>query len=333
MDLLEVMDRFPTQEACMEHLEKIRWGDKPYCPHCVAQGSSDAQSEIGRIGCYNCHDCSATFKVTCGTVFHGRKVDIQKWFLAIALIVNAKKSLSSHQLSRDLELNQKSAWFLMPRIRAEIAKKGGALLQGIIEADETYIGGKPRKGNKKVDRESTKRGRGTEKTAVIGAVERGGKVVASEIGKNRQDNLQVARGLLRRYPIPPQQTRILTPREVAEKLTGQTILEFIRSIVNLKDSELITDEFHAYNAIGRDLAGPSGTAFRPPSRGKTPRSLLKRANQRYECLMAFPGYGSHHHYQTAYTPLYVAERCYKYNYRDIESVFDKCINESMKVLS
>ena len=172
------------------------------------KNESQDEGETGRTGRYNCHDCHASFKVTCGTVFHGTKIPLQKWFLAIALIVNAKKSLSSHQLSRDLDLNQKTAWYIMTRIRSEMAKKGGALLQGIIEADETYIGGKPRKENKKEDREPAKRGRGTEKTAVIGAVERGGKVVA----------------------------------EVAENLTGRTILEFIRSVVNIKDSELMTME-------------------------------------------------------------------------------------------
>lgn len=117
-----------------------------------------------------CHECRATFKVTCGTVFHGTNIALQKWFIAIALIMNAKKSLSSYQLARDLDLNQKTAWYLMTRIRSEMAKKGGALLHGIIEADETYIGGKPRKANKKEDRENAKRGRGTEKDAIIGAV-------------------------------------------------------------------------------------------------------------------------------------------------------------------
>ena len=94
------------------------------------------------------------------------------------MILNAKKSLSSCQLARDLKLNQKTAWRIEMCIRSEMAKKGGALLQGIIEADETYIGGKPRKANKKEDREPAKRGRGTDKTAIIGAVQRGGQVVA-----------------------------------------------------------------------------------------------------------------------------------------------------------
>ena len=100
-----------------------------------------------------------------------------------------------------------------------MAKKGGVLLEGIIEADETYIGGKPRKKNKRSDDEPAKRGRGTEKDAIIGAVQRGGKVIA----------------------------------QLAPNLTGRTILEFIRSAVNLKDSELITDEYRAYNLIGKEM--------------------------------------------------------------------------------
>ena len=140
--------------------------------------------------------------------------------MAITMIVNAKKSLSSHELARDLDLKQKTAWYLMTRIRAEMADKTNPIvLQGIIEADETYIGGKPRKENKKEDREPAKRGRGTRKTAVIGAVERGGQGVG----------------------------------EVAKGLTGRDILEFIRRVVNIKESELMTDEYHAYNALSSDL--------------------------------------------------------------------------------
>lgn len=289
MDLLQVIERFPTQEACVEHLERIRWGDTPYCPHCGStKVGKRTESEIGRIGRYNCHDCRATFKVTCGTVFHGTKIALQKWFLAIALIVNAKKSLSSHQLARDLNLNQKSSWFLMTRIRSEMAKKGGALLQGIIEADETYIGGKPRKANKKEDRENAKRGRGTEKDAVIGAVQRGGKVVA----------------------------------QLAPNLTGRTILNFIKSFVNIKDSELITDEYHAYNLIGRELKHTIINHQEQFVDGNTHTNTIEG----FWSLLKRAWYGSHHHYQTAYTPLYVAEGCYKYNYREVD-MFSKFLKE------
>lgn len=292
MDLLQVIERFPTQEACVAHLEKIRWGDTPYCPHCNSTSvGKRTESEIGRIGRYNCHECRATFKVTCGTVFHGTKIALQKWFIAIVLIMNAKKSLSSHQLARDLDMNQKTAWYLMTRIRSEMAKKGGALLQGIIEADETYIGGKPRKANKKVDRENAKRGRGTKKDAIIGAVQRGGKVVA----------------------------------QLAPNLTGRTILNFIKSFVNIKDSELITDEYHAYNLIGRELKHTIINHQEQFVDGDTHTNTIEG----FWSLLKRAWYGSHHHYQTAYTPLYVAEGCYKYNYREMD-MFGKFLQESME---
>lgn len=221
MNLIEVMEKFPDQEACITHLEKIRWRGKPYCPHCKCPDvyKRDHETETGRIVRWNCPECKATFKVTCNTVFHGTKIALQKWFLAILLVLNAKKSLSSYQLARDLDLNQKTAWRMETCIRAEMTKKGGVLLKGIIEADETYIGGKPRKENKKANREPAKRGRGTEKTAVLGAIQRGGQVIA----------------------------------EVVTELTGRSIYNFIQKHVNTEESELITDEFQAYLTIGREM--------------------------------------------------------------------------------
>jgi len=180
------------------------------------------------------------------------------------------------------------------RIRAEMANKTNPItLQGIIEADETYMGGKPRKTNKREDFEPSKRGRGTDRTAIIGAVARGGEVVA----------------------------------EVAKGLTGRDILEFIRRVVNVRGSELMTDEYPAYNALSNGLKHHvvnhqeqfvDGDIHTNTIEGFW--SLLKRA-----------WYGSHHHYQTAYTPLYVAERCYVYNHRHRETIFYKFINQSVKL--
>ncbi len=180
------------------------------------------------------------------------------------------------------------------RIRAEMANKTNSiLLQGIIEADETYIGGKPRKENKKEDREPAKRGRGTSKTTVIGAVERGGEVIA----------------------------------QVVENLTGRTILAFIRKVVNIKDSELMTDEHHGYRqfasmmkheVINHQEQYVEGDKHTNTIEGFW--SLLKRA----WC-------GSHHHYTIEYTPLYVSERCYVYNNRHLDTIFWRFINGSMKI--
>ena len=138
------------------------------------------EQDTGRIGRWNCHSCKSCFKVTHGTIFHGTKVPLQKWFLAIGLMANAKKSLSSCQLARDLGLKQKAVWRMMMAIRAEMGKDN-VILEGIVEADETYIGGKRKKDYDKEAGEPRKRGRGTVKDAVIGAIERGGKVVAKLI--------------------------------------------------------------------------------------------------------------------------------------------------------
>ena len=100
-----------------------------------------------RVGRWNCHSCKASFNVLSKTILQKTRIELQKWFMAIGLMVNAKKSLSSCQLARDLAINQKSAWYMMERIRAAMAAGEKQLLQGIVEADETYIGGKPRKRN------------------------------------------------------------------------------------------------------------------------------------------------------------------------------------------
>ena len=295
MNLIEVIECFPDQESCINHLERGRWGGKPICPHCSSQNIRRKKEDgVGRVGRWHCKDCKASFKDTHGTVFQGTQIPLQKWFMAIALILNAKKGISSYQLERDLDLNQRTAWFLLTRIRAEMADKTNSiLLKGIIEADETYIGGKPRKENKKEDREPAPRGRGTSKTTVIGAVERGGEVVA----------------------------------QVVENLTGRTILDFIKKVVNIKESELMTDEYHGYlqfaammkhAVINHQVQYVEGDKHTNTIEGFW--SMLKKA-----------WYGTHHHYTVAYTSLYVAERCYVYNNRHLDTMFWRFINKAMRL--
>lgn len=283
MNLLAIFSRFPDQDACLEHLEAVRWGDAPHCPKCGSLKVA-RKADGARKGRWNCHDCHASFNVLSGTIFEKTRLPLQKWFLALGLVINAKKSLSSHQLARDLELNQKSAWYMQQRIRAQMASEQGPLLHGIVEADEAYIGGKPRKANKKEDRKPAKRGRGAEnKIKVLGAVERGGKVAA----------------------------------QVMSRLRGRDIVRFLRKTVDPAGSVLITDEYSAYNAvrplmahavINHSVAYADGETHTNTIEGFW--SLLKRA-----------WYGSHHKYTEQWSPLFVAEQAWKYNERSNNHAF------------
>ena len=128
MNLISVFDQFPNQQACIDHLEGIRWPEKAFCPLC--QSDRVARKVEGqKVGRWNCHNCTSSFNVLSGTIFQGTHIPLQKWFLAISLMANAKKSLSSYQLARDLELNQKTAYNMQQRIRAAMAAEDRELLQ------------------------------------------------------------------------------------------------------------------------------------------------------------------------------------------------------------
>ena len=97
MNLIEVMERFPDRESCIEHLERVRWQGKPVCPHCGSKGIKRKKTHtVGRVGRWHRSDCKVSFKVTQGKVFHGTQIPLQKWFFAISLILNAKKGISSY---------------------------------------------------------------------------------------------------------------------------------------------------------------------------------------------------------------------------------------------
>ena len=162
MNLFDILTRFPDQQSCIAHLERIRFGDEPYCPLC---GGMDVarKKDRNRVGRWNCHDCKSSFNVLSKTIMQQTQVPLQKWFCAIALIVNAKKSLSSCQLARDLDLTQQTAWYMQQRIRAAMASKQLPLLKGIIEADETYVGGRPRRRRNRKNNDNQKTREGEER--------------------------------------------------------------------------------------------------------------------------------------------------------------------------
>lgn len=139
-NLHDIYKAFPDDQACREYLENLRWGSTPVCPHC---GSVNAwKLKNGKT--YKCSfdECNKKFTVTVGTIFEGTKIPLQKWFLAIYLATAHKKGISSLQLSRDLGITQKSAWFVLHRVREMLSANAPVMLSGTVEVDETYVGGK-----------------------------------------------------------------------------------------------------------------------------------------------------------------------------------------------
>jgi len=144
MNIIDIYKTFPTQDECIEYLEKLRWKNKPTCPYCKSKNSTLMPKEKR----HHCNNCNTSYSVTVGTIFHKTKLDLQKWFLAITLILNAKKGISARQLARDLDVNKNTAWYMGMRIKRAMIEQR-ELMNGFIEMDETYIGGKPRKTSNK----------------------------------------------------------------------------------------------------------------------------------------------------------------------------------------
>lgn len=170
MNIVEIIRRFEGQEDCIAHLENLRFDRKPYCPLCESHNVAKKR-EKGRVGRWNCHSCGSSFSVLSGTIFAGTRTPLIKWFLAIALVVNARKGISSYQLSRHLGISQDNAWRMLHKIRQEMMEElTGLTLKGIVEADETYAS--------IYTGEEQNRGRGSNKLKILGAVERQGNVMA-----------------------------------------------------------------------------------------------------------------------------------------------------------
>jgi len=197
--LINVATEFGTEEQCLAYLERMRWPEGVRCLACESEKVSkfttkestrkrfskmlgkEVEVKVPARHLYQCLACGKQFSATLGTLFHDTHLPLRKWFLAIALVCNAKKGLSALQLQRDLEVSYRTAWYLYHRIRKAMEENDGSLLGGTVEADEAYIGGRVR-------------GKGTfpvmdNKTPVFGLIERGGRVRTWPIPKIRKEHI------------------------------------------------------------------------------------------------------------------------------------------------
>ncbi len=174
--VISVINHFNSEDVCRQTLAEVRWGDDVVCPHC-GQHHCVRRAD----GRFRCNRCKHNFSCLTGTIFENTKLPLQKWFIAMYLISSHKKGVSSCQIMRDCEVTQKTSWFLLHKIRGLYGITDEIALDGEVEMDEMYLGGRETNKHESKKTEGTQ-GRSTKtKTPIFGMVQRGGNVVAMKV--------------------------------------------------------------------------------------------------------------------------------------------------------
>ena len=274
--LYSLMAHLNSDAACKDFLEKQRWADGdvvcPYCGehHCVRRTD----------GRFRCKHCRGNFSVLVGTIFESTKLPLQKWFMAMYLLSSHKKGISSHQLARDIEVSQKSAWFMLQKIRT-LFEQDSMELEGEVEMDEAYIGGQ-----EKFKHESKKtehnQGRSLKtKSAVFGMVQRDGAIVAQKTPNTQGKTLLP---IIRQFVKP--NSRVFTDEYIGYHSLTES--EYEHSVVFHKDKQFVIGDAHTNTVEGF-------------------WSQLKRSI-----------FGIYHFTSAKYLQRYVDEAVFRYNTRDMK---------------
>ncbi len=274
--LSELTAAFPDEQTCVEHFRSIRWAHGAFCPYCG--GTEVYNFSDGRT--HKCKACRQRFSVKVGTIFEDTKLPLRQWFIAIWLITSHKKGVASAQLARDLGVTQKTAWFMLHRLRfAAKTKSFNMPLNGIVEVDETFVGGKAK--NRHVGKRgaSGRGGIGSGKVPVVGAIQRKGEVVARAV----------------------------------KSVDAATLKGFVRETVSRQASLLVTDEWVGYRGLDAEYAHAvikhtGGEYVRGNAHTNTIEgfwSLFKRQI-----------YGIHHWVSEKHLDQYVGEATWRYNRRE-----------------
>ncbi len=286
LTLDQIMARFATDDAAREYLELIRWPNGPVCPHC-GNADPDRVYDIApnpakkiRPGLRHCAACDSQFTVTVGTIFEDSHIPLRKWLVAWYMLCSSKKGVAALQIQRQLDIGSyRSAWFMMHRIRYALRdpvfadKLGGD--GGVVEVDETYVGGKPRP---EAGAEKPKRGRGTKKTPVVTLVERGGRA----------------------------RSKMITGAD------AKTLKTAIRDSVD-RSARIMTDEWPSYRGLDAEFAGHETVNHSAGEYARGDAHV--NSAEGYFALLKRGIMGIYHHIGTQYLDQYLAEFDFRYSYR------------------
>jgi transposase-like protein len=278
---MTLMDKFGTDDECRMVLEELRWPEGPVCARC----QSPKLSRMYKRDQFDCDACGYQFSVMAGTVFHDTHLPLRKWFMAAYVMCESKKGVSANQLSRMLGVSYKTAWYLCHRIRSAMVEAQGALLMGIVEADETFIGGRlkaPKSDWKGLPEGFDWR---ANKSTVLGAIERGGKLRLRKAPNNRK---------------------------------GQ-ITSFLNAVVADEASAIYTDELKSYKKVGDANTVHASVNHRQEEwvRGDVHTNTVESAWS----LLKRSIVGSYHRLSAKHLEAYLAEFEFRFNNRANEYLF------------
>lgn len=292
MTVVQWEKAFPTDEACKAYLVGNRWPKGVICPRCGNVEVGEHGTRAFHWQCYACSEkaTSYRFSVLVGTIFENTKYPMREWFRVIHMMLTSKKGVSALEIHRVIGTGSyRTAWSMCHRIRAALIDKNFRQLIGIVEVDETYIGGKDK--NRHWDKKSTTEGnggKGSDKAIVIGAAERKGNIVA----------------------------------RVIENTQTETFERFVREVVSTDVSLLNTDEHSGYRRLSPDYPHH---AVRHQAKNYVVGAIHTNTIEGFWSLIKRGIVGTYHKVSRKYLPLYVAEFQFRYNNRENPDIFGTAV--------